>query len=109
MTTLKKRSDFSKIRKLGKKVYIENWGILNYSLNSEETSRFGWTISRFVGSAVVRNKLKRWCRVYFKEAQFTKNYDMNVIFRETNDKDFYKTITYKDFQCCMDRSLKKLK
>lgn len=109
MITLRKSSDFNNIKKLGRKIYIQNWGILNYIPNKEPKSRFGWTVSRRVGSAVIRNKLKRWCREYFKKTQFIKSYDLNVIFRETNDKDFYKDISYKDFCFCMDQGLKKIK
>jgi ribonuclease P protein component len=72
--------------------------------------RCGWTLPRQVGTAVVRNRLKRWARVYFrarlKEDQ-TLPIDLNLVFRKT-DGDFYKKLSYERFASVVDKGWKQL-
>jgi len=85
--------------------------ILNFAQNDLTLNRYGWTISKKVGPAVQRNKLKRWCREYFRKSkhEFSKTYDMNVIFREINDKNFYKSLKFEEFKFNLDSGLRKIK
>lgn len=53
---------------------------------------------RYVGNAVMRNKLKRWSREFFRET--TKNeiaMDVNLVFLKQN-KEFYRELTYDNFK-----------
>jgi ribonuclease P protein component len=72
--------------------------------------RCGWTLPRQVGSAVVRNRLKRWSRVYFrnrlKEGQKLPA-DINLVFRKA-EGDFYKKLSYERFADVVDKSLQQL-
>jgi len=73
--------------------------------------RCGWTLPRYVGSAVVRNRLKRWSRVYFRTVLELKNtapVDVNLVFRKTQD-DFYKKLDYEQFSRSLDRGWQQLK
>ena len=70
--------------------------------------RFGWTISKNIGPAVVRNKFKRWCRQYFREKALDYNslcVDINIVLRPY-DKMFYKKIKHDEFIKSLEKGLK---
>lgn len=73
--------------------------------------RFGVTASRKTGPAVVRNKLKRWSREYFRALLVAGNSveaDINLIFKPM-DENFYKGLRHEDFVKAMDRGLEALR
>lgn len=73
--------------------------------------RLGWTLPRQVGSAVIRNKLKRWSRVYFREcvkAGEIPPVDLNLVFRKT-EGDFYKNLSYERFASVVDKGWLQIK
>ena len=74
--------------------------------------RCGWTISRKVGSAVVRNKLKRWSRVYIRSSIKTGSlatlpYDLNMVFLQRDDG-FYRNLKYREFEFIMNKGISHL-
>jgi ribonuclease P protein component len=72
--------------------------------------RLGWTLPRQVGPAVVRNRLKRWSRVYFREcvkAGDIPPVDLNLVFRKT-EGDFYKKLSYERFASVVDKGWKQI-
>lgn len=71
--------------------------------------RCGWTISRHTGTAVVRNRLKRWGREYLRNwaARTKSSLDLNLIFKR-RDKSFYASLSHKDFDHAMDKLVAKL-
>ena len=76
---------------------------------------FGVTASRKVGSAVVRNKLKRWVREYFRDFVTRSNQtgspidvSINIIFKPI-DQSFYKGLNFEEFKRAMDVGLEMLK
>ena len=77
-----KRADFEMLRKSGKKIYGEFF-VVHYLRNGLEKSRLGVTVSKKVGCAVTRNRMKRLIREYFRlrRIRFMRSYDMNVIAR----------------------------
>lgn len=69
--------------------------------------RFGVTASRKVGNAVVRNKLKRWSKEYFRVslvAEKPLEIDINIIFKPM-EANFYKGLAHGEFVKAMDRGL----
>lgn len=60
-----KRHEFRTVMKQGKKVVSRHW-VLIAKENGTEGSRLGITITKRVGNAVVRNRLKRRLREYFR-------------------------------------------
>ncbi|MCB0392950.1 MAG: ribonuclease P protein component [Bdellovibrionales bacterium] len=105
MTVLNRHSDFLSLQHSGKRLFLSNWMSVNLKKNEMGQFRCGWTLSRKVGSAVTRNKLKRWCREYFRTQIKTSEpfVDLNVVLR-VRDKDFYRNLTYNEFRKCLDKA-----
>ena len=79
-----------------------------YKPNQLGILRYGFTISRKVGSAVIRNRLKRWGRIEFKKlgsAHTELEVDINVIFRPM-ESNFYKELEQTDFQKALGRGIR---
>lgn len=67
--------------------------------------RWGWSISKKVGNAVTRNRLKRWGREFVRE--FGGNeLDINFIFKNRG-KEFYKTLSHKEFNDALQKAFQK--
>ena len=79
---LLRRADFQRLSKYGRTVHRDHF-VVTCCRNSLGNPRLGVTVSKKVGCAVVRNRIKRLVREYFRlnKAQFDKAYDMNVIAR----------------------------
>src|SRR5687768_14241023 len=63
---LRKRSDFLKLSRWGKKTHSPNFVIITRP-NHEGATRLGLTVSAKVGNAVVRNRVKRLLRECFRQ------------------------------------------
>lgn len=112
---IKRSSEFLSLKKTGKRAWPAKWLLLNYSKKDQEGLHFGVTASRKVGSAVVRNKLKRWAREYFRDFVNRSNQtgspidvSINIIFKPI-DQGFYKGLKYEEFRKAMDTGLEILK
>lgn len=104
---IKRSSEFLDIKQTGKRYWPTKWLLLNYKKNSVGQLRFGVTASRKVGPAVVRNKLKRWCREYFRSSLLAREsveIDINIIFKPM-DANFYKGLSYEEFYKSLERGL----
>ena len=102
---LKRSSDFLEIQKKGKRKSLSPWLVLGYRKNQLGHLRFGCTISRKVGSAVVRNRLKRWTREYFRKAAtdgFNPEFDLNLVFRSMPEG-FYQELHAQHFNKVLDQ------
>jgi ribonuclease P protein component len=105
LTVLKNRSDFLYILKNGQRVRVRDWLVLNFIHNKDGDFRCGWTLPRQVGPAVIRNRLKRWCRIYFRarlQQGNIRSVDLNVVFRKA-DENMYKRLEYDEFSEILDR------
>lgn len=105
LIVLKRSSEFQALRELGQRVFLSKWLSVNVSKGATPSFRVGWTVSSKVGNAVTRNKIKRWCREYFrarlKESEVPV-VDINVVFRP-QDKEFYRKIDYNELTDCLDK------
>ncbi len=101
---LSRRADFLKLKTEGQSFHVNNWLIVNIQKTDEKFVRCGWTISRQVGSAVVRNRLRRWGREYLRtwSLDHELSFDMNLIFKR-REKDFYKSVSHKEFDSVMEK------
>jgi ribonuclease P protein component len=108
--TLQRSSDFKKIKEFGKKRQGSPWLTLIFISNDGLGLRFGMTVTRKVGPAVVRNKVRRWCREFFRlkiKAGASKDIDVNVLIRPMPDE-FYKTLSYQDFKSALEVAFEKI-
>ena len=72
--------DFQGLTKGGTKIDSDCFVVL-YAPNGLGRSRLGITVSKRVGRAVIRNRVKRLVREYFRQHKglFSDSYDVNVI------------------------------
>jgi ribonuclease P protein component len=73
-------ADFRRLSKGGNRIDSEFFVIL-YAANGLGRFRLGITVSKRVGCAVIRNRVKRLVREHFRQHQglFSDSYDVNVI------------------------------
>lgn len=85
MESLKKNREFKMVYSKGKSYATRN--LVIYYLNREdlENNRYGLSVSKRIGNAVVRNKLKRRLREIIRDFEnkynFDKSYDIIFIAR----------------------------
>lgn len=95
---IRRTSDFARIRESGKRLNPSRWMTIGYIQNNLDFCRYGWTVSRKTGSAVTRNRLKRWCRTYFRsvDGSLNNSFDINIVFKPNGDE-FYKKVEHAEF------------
>jgi ribonuclease P protein component len=76
---LRSRSEFLQLADRGRKLHTQNF-IIVWAERPEGTTRFGPTVSRKVGNAVVRNRVKRFLREYYRlHKELFATADYNII------------------------------
>jgi len=77
---LLKRSDFLKLSSCGTKVHNQHVVVI-YANGDKQESRLGITVTKRVGKSVVRNRIKRYCREFFRlnRCILPGNRDINII------------------------------
>ena len=108
-SSLRKTSDFDYLRESGRRLTGADWMLVNFLSRDSEELRFGFTIGKKVGTAVVRNRLKRWGREYFRKNKKNsfKGVDLNIIFRPM-PKGFYGNLDFHIFEKTLDRAVDKV-
>ena len=104
---LKRRSDFLKTYKGN---FIRREHLTLYGrFNGIVSFRLGVTAPKSIGSAVVRNKFKRWCKEFFRKLEFGENQkpmDFNVfIGNKRLKKEDFKNVEHKEFQNQLDSAI----
>ncbi|WP_022854886.1 ribonuclease P protein component [Thermodesulfobacterium thermophilum] len=64
---LTKNLEFQKVFKYGKKVWIDSLLLILYAPNEVGLRRLGIVVSKKIGKATKRNKVKRWIREIFRK------------------------------------------
>ena len=77
---LLKRSEFIRLSKEGKKIQNENF-VAIFSNGKKKRTRLGITVTKRIGNATTRNRIKRFSREYFRLNRdfFTGCWDINII------------------------------
>ena len=75
-----KRAEFLRLSKFGKKIQNRHF-IAIYSTGQFQKTRLGVTVTRKVGCAATRNRIKRFSREYFRlnRHMITGDWDINLI------------------------------
>ncbi len=92
-TTLKSRSSYLNLQKNGRRIYTKHGLIFNFQSNNLKNSRLGWTLPKYVGNAVLRNRLKRYCRESSRKLSHKLNglcIDLNIVFAKKGKDQFNK-------------------
>ena len=107
---LKKNSEFLELRRKGTKFRVNDWLQIHFSKLQEEALLVGVTTGRKVGSAVIRNRLKRWCLEFFKKHQQTQPVvgRINILFRP-QPEGFYKDLSHEELDRLLQKAASKLK
>ena len=100
--------DFKNIRFNGYRFDIGSWLVVYWIKNDLKKVRIVWNLNRKIGSAPIRNRMKRWSREFLRKNlnDITKNHglDFNFAFKTNVEKVFYKDLRHGDF----DSDLKNL-
>lgn len=75
-----KRSEFVKLSRYGKKIQNEDF-VAVFSYGKEKRTRLGVTVTKRIGNAATRNRIKRFSREYFRLNRdfITGCWDINII------------------------------
>jgi ribonuclease P protein component len=110
LLSLKKKRDFEALRNEGDVVHVTHWLMVSTKANKENVNRVGWTLPRYVGTAVVRNRLRRWGRERVKVWDFeswSESRDLNFVFRK-KAPGFYQKLGREDFGAAFIRAYEKI-
>lgn len=73
--------------------------------NKTGTVRLGCTIPRYVGPAVVRNRLRRWCKEYFRQwaklLEKDGTWDVSLVFLKS-EAEMYRSLKHKELNAVLD-------
>lgn len=93
METLKRKKDFDRLFNNGKSI-ASHYLVLYWNPNSEGENRYGFSISKRIGKAVVRNKLKRRLKEIIRKnigSSKETSYDIMIIARKpVNNLDYHR-------------------
>jgi ribonuclease P protein component len=78
-----KRTEFIKLSENGRKLINEHF-IAVIGPGGSETTRLGITVTKKIGCAAIRNRIKRFIREYFRlnKHRITGKWDINIIARK---------------------------
>ena len=117
LLSLTRRADFLRLKERGRTFHVSSWLLVNFERTERAQFRWGWTIPGYVGTAVTRNRLRRWGRAYLRawlnraEAPVTDaevGLDLNFVFKR-GDKSLYKTMSHGEFTTAMEQTVTKLR
>lgn len=108
--SLARRADFLDLKATGHSFHVNSWLLANVKTTDRAEIRCGWTLPRQTGTAVVRNRLKRWGREYLRKwaARTKGSLDLNLIFKR-REKGFYQQVSHEEFDGAMEKLVAKLK
>ncbi len=97
---LKKSASYRNVAAKGFRKKLSNWLFIQLIASVDSKNYFGVTVSRKVGNAVIRNKLKRWVKNCVRTEAWPRSYEAHTIvcvFKQQASDEFYKDLEYKEF------------
>ncbi len=91
---LRKRREFLNVGKKGRKIILDSFLVIALKNNSEDC-RFGITVTKKVGNAPTRNKIKRYVREVVRQHQIP---GFDLVFIAKRDAEFSFQQTLKDVE-----------
>lgn len=91
---IKKDKEFQQVFKSGKSFANRQFVVYCYKKEKQEQFRIGLSVSKKVGNAVTRNRIKRYIRQAFLEMKDEVNQNMDYVIIARNqaaEKDFHET------------------
>lgn len=109
LEALRRQRDFSNLRKDGRIVYPCAWLMVSFLPNEIKKLRFGWTVPKYIGTAITRNRLKRWGREYLRKwvKENELQVDINFIFKRRSEE-FYNELSHAEFDAALSSALKQI-
>ena len=107
LESIKKSADFSKVYKLGT-AYSNRYFVVYAHPNDKKSARLGLSIGKKVGNAVVRNKLRRWIKEYFRLIKRELPCADIVVIAKANANELVYTKKYSDIEENMSYLLKQI-
>ncbi|NUM59555.1 MAG: ribonuclease P protein component [Bdellovibrionaceae bacterium] len=108
--SINKNSEYLGLKENGKKIWGSSWMLISFEESQSSISKFGISISRKVGNAVIRNKVKRWCRAETRDF-LLENPSLKInftVFIKPMSPDFYKKMVFDTFQRAFGNGKKQL-
>jgi len=104
---LRKRADYLKtykgfsVRRPMLALYARSNGLASH--------RFGFTVPKVTGTAVIRNQFKRWSREFYRNTDLSalnESLDLHVyVGNKRMKKEVYKSVQFKEFQAQLNQAL----
>ena len=91
---IKKNEEFQRVFKSGKSFANRQFVVYCYRKEDQSEFRIGLSVSKKIGNAVTRNRIKRYIRQAFLEMQHELHHDMDYVIiarHQAATKDFHET------------------
>ncbi len=112
MVPLRSSKDFELLKAKGRRLSPTPWLVLQWKPNTTGEIRLGCTLPRYVGGAVVRNRIRRWCREHVRKwsapVSDDHSLDINIFFRRQGSE-FYPKLKHQDLDLHLQKGLERIK
>ncbi|HEV7766518.1 MAG TPA: ribonuclease P protein component [Thermoanaerobaculia bacterium] len=104
---LAKRPEFVRVYEAGQKQFAR-FVVLFFAANDLQSSRIGITVTKKVGKAVIRNRLKRWTREVYRRRREPLGLDAQALDIVVNVKPSAAQTSFQEFDRDLSRVLERI-
>ena len=104
---LAKRREFLRVYEAGRKLF-SRYSVVFFAANDLPHSRIGITVTKKLGKANVRNRLKRWTREVYRRQRGPLELDQRALDLVVNVKPGAASAQFREFSADLERTLKKI-